>query len=357
MISNDGETKQTDLSSDLVGRTFFLEPRMDGQHHRTCPPQFAYDEVLQCTEYDEENTIVWSFKRITALMLEWENGEITSEPLVFIAADDPITCADINKQRVYKVSRHLLMTRGAMIYFGINGSFPGSDDRTSVEGEGIDAHRINNVLLAAVGSVTDSNIGKIKVYRSTFPLQSREGCFFGVSVRISEHVSHAMATIMVLRDDTSKVFYYSEIWPAPSSKWTPLDDVFDGEKVTEFGTTMRVNIHKVARDTSDGETTNSGVKDASIPQFHPLEKVETAGMYGEIPHGETPHGETLYWEIPHEEISHGETPHGEIAHGETASTHVEATGKHEETTHGGGDYASISIPPIGLDWCDKVLDK
>ena len=27
------------------------------------------------------------------VMVEWENGEITSEPLSIIAADDPVTCA------------------------------------------------------------------------------------------------------------------------------------------------------------------------------------------------------------------------------------------------------------------------
>ena len=26
-------------------------------------------------------------------MVEWENGEITTEPLNLIAADDPVTCA------------------------------------------------------------------------------------------------------------------------------------------------------------------------------------------------------------------------------------------------------------------------
>ena len=26
-------------------------------------------------------------------MIEWENGEITREPLSIIAADDPVTCA------------------------------------------------------------------------------------------------------------------------------------------------------------------------------------------------------------------------------------------------------------------------
>jgi hypothetical protein len=89
-----------------------------------------------------------------------------------------------------------------------------------------------------------------------------------------------MATIMVLRDDTHIVFYYSEIGPALSSKQTDLhlDDVFDGENATEFVTTMRVNIHKVARDTGDEETANSGVKDTFIPQFHLLE-IKTAGMH------------------------------------------------------------------------------
>ena len=54
---------------------------------------------------------MWKFKRITAhkrplrqdlpnynvslcnVVIEWENGEITSEPLSVIAADDPVTCA------------------------------------------------------------------------------------------------------------------------------------------------------------------------------------------------------------------------------------------------------------------------
>jgi hypothetical protein len=63
-------------------------------------------------ENDEtEETTIWKFKRITAhegpltpahpswkgspynIMIEWENREITSEPLAVIAADDPDTCA------------------------------------------------------------------------------------------------------------------------------------------------------------------------------------------------------------------------------------------------------------------------
>jgi hypothetical protein len=60
---------------------------------------------------ETEETTTWKFKRITAhegpltrthpswnkspysVMIEWENGEITSEPLAVIAADDPVTCA------------------------------------------------------------------------------------------------------------------------------------------------------------------------------------------------------------------------------------------------------------------------
>ena len=32
------------------------------------------------------------------VMVEWETGEITNEPLSLIAADDPVTCAEYAKQ-------------------------------------------------------------------------------------------------------------------------------------------------------------------------------------------------------------------------------------------------------------------
>ena len=72
---------------------------------------FSYDKILDFLEQQEEDTIEWKFKRITAhegplkpnhlnyngsmhnVMIEWENGEITSEPLSIIGADDPVTCA------------------------------------------------------------------------------------------------------------------------------------------------------------------------------------------------------------------------------------------------------------------------
>ena len=141
----DGETKQADMPifkpTDLVGRTFLLEPQEDGQQHRAriveaiedhetdleknptrikfkCSVNneqyeeiLTYADVLRHIEQDEDSTIVWKFRRITAhegplqknhpnykgstwnIMVEWENGEITSEPLSILASDDPVTCA------------------------------------------------------------------------------------------------------------------------------------------------------------------------------------------------------------------------------------------------------------------------
>ena len=60
---------------------------------------------------DKENEIVWKFQRIVShqgplvashpdyngssfnVIIEWENGETTKEPLQAIAKDDPVTCA------------------------------------------------------------------------------------------------------------------------------------------------------------------------------------------------------------------------------------------------------------------------
>jgi hypothetical protein len=40
------------------------------------------------------------------VLVEWENGEITTEPLLVIAADDPVTCA------VYAKEHDLLEVKG-----------------------------------------------------------------------------------------------------------------------------------------------------------------------------------------------------------------------------------------------------
>ena len=128
--------------ADLIGRSFLLPEREDGEHHRTrivelikehdnrtnndanhvkfkCSVNndqykqiLAYDDIMNFIEKDDSSDpVVWKFKIITAhegpidknhpswrgssnnVMIEWENGEITSETLNVIAANDPVTCA------------------------------------------------------------------------------------------------------------------------------------------------------------------------------------------------------------------------------------------------------------------------
>jgi hypothetical protein len=58
--------------------------------------------MLQYITKDDEYDIRWKFKRIISheykgsqcfVQIEWENGEITNEPLKIIAADDPVSFA------------------------------------------------------------------------------------------------------------------------------------------------------------------------------------------------------------------------------------------------------------------------
>ncbi len=128
-------------TADLVGHTFLMPKLDNGERHRARIVQLVqdhesqthdnpghrkfvvsvnddeYEEVvtyneipdyLSRDENDPEN--VCKFRCITAhqgplktdhpdyngskynVMIEWENGEITSEPLTLIAADDPVTC-------------------------------------------------------------------------------------------------------------------------------------------------------------------------------------------------------------------------------------------------------------------------
>ena len=127
---------------DLVGRTFLLDTEEDGQRHRAriikmikdhdtelannptrikfvCSVDnedkaeeiIAYNKILEHITRDEQNDILWKYRRITShqgplttdhpdykgssynIMVEWETGEITAEPLNIIAKDDPVTCA------------------------------------------------------------------------------------------------------------------------------------------------------------------------------------------------------------------------------------------------------------------------
>jgi len=76
----------------------------------------TYNKLLEYITCDEDSSIVWKFRRIVShqgplksdhhdykgstynVMVEWENGEVTAEPLQLIAADDPVTCAIYAKE-------------------------------------------------------------------------------------------------------------------------------------------------------------------------------------------------------------------------------------------------------------------
>jgi hypothetical protein len=62
----------------------------------------TYNNMLEYITKDEESDIQWKFRRIVSheykgsqcnFVIEWEGGEITSEPLAVIAIDDPVSCA------------------------------------------------------------------------------------------------------------------------------------------------------------------------------------------------------------------------------------------------------------------------
>ena len=161
----DGETKELNMPvinpTDIVGRTFLLEPQEDGQRHRArivkeiqdheagvernpdkikfiCSVNddeyeeiLSYNEILNHLEADGKDSVLWKFNRITAhegpltrthpsykgskynVLVEWENGEITSEPLSIIAVDDPVSCA------IYAKENGLLETEGWKRFKGI----------------------------------------------------------------------------------------------------------------------------------------------------------------------------------------------------------------------------------------------
>jgi hypothetical protein len=127
---------------ELLGCTFLMDTQEDGQSFHACIVEcisnhesnirrsddhvkfrisvnedeykeiITYNELIDFIEKNQENdTIVWRFRRIVGhqgpllwhdkdyngsrfnLLVESENGEITTEPLLVIAADDPVTCA------------------------------------------------------------------------------------------------------------------------------------------------------------------------------------------------------------------------------------------------------------------------
>ena len=154
--SPDGSSLNIVDYSDLIGRSFLLDTNEDGERLRARVQEIVdavedheystikardhvkfkvsvgdkyhdiltYDQIVSKIEQEMDSDIVWKFKRITAhegplapnhrnykgslynVMVEWENGEITSEPLSIIAADDPVTCA------IYARENNLLELEG-----------------------------------------------------------------------------------------------------------------------------------------------------------------------------------------------------------------------------------------------------
>jgi hypothetical protein len=153
---------------DFLGRTFLMEPQDNGERHRARisriiydspesddaedPKQdvvkfllsiegkeadeiVAYNDILDYLERQEqeesEGDQLWKFREITAhqgplaktdkdykgskwnVLVEWETGECTYEPLDVIASDDPVTCA------VYAKRNGLLDTPGWKQFRGI----------------------------------------------------------------------------------------------------------------------------------------------------------------------------------------------------------------------------------------------
>ena len=164
-IDNDGESKISISMpivdpEELIGRTF-LVPQEDGQQfrarivelvedHESLTAQgsdllkfkcsmnddsfeevLSYHQILEYLEKDADDPTIWKFKRIVShqgpldknhkdyngssynVRIEWENGEVTDEPLTVIAADDPVTCA------IYARDKNLLHLPGWKRFKGI----------------------------------------------------------------------------------------------------------------------------------------------------------------------------------------------------------------------------------------------
>jgi hypothetical protein len=100
----------------------------------------TYNEILRYIEASDESEgdTVWKFKRITAhegpltqthlsfkgssynVLIEWENGEITSEPLGIIAKNDPVTCALYAKENdLPELSMEFIILLTSLVSIGV----------------------------------------------------------------------------------------------------------------------------------------------------------------------------------------------------------------------------------------------
>ena len=160
-IKSEDKTMMVMQPEDMIGRTFLTEPLDNGERRHTrivkaiidhknnltndsdhikflCPFNndeyediLAYNDIVNHIERDYEDSTLWKLRHITAhegplqkshphykgstynVMVEWETGEITSEPLSIIAADDPVTCA------IYAKQNNLLEVEGWKRFKGI----------------------------------------------------------------------------------------------------------------------------------------------------------------------------------------------------------------------------------------------
>ena len=131
---------------DVIGKTFLLHDRENGETHRAKVVEavdkhlkdpkrrnanmrfkcsindgkyeevMAYNDIIDHLKRDDDE-VIWKFKRITGhegplnsshpsykgsnynVMVEWETGEISHEPLSLIATDDPVSCAIYAKDK------------------------------------------------------------------------------------------------------------------------------------------------------------------------------------------------------------------------------------------------------------------
>ena len=145
---------------DMIGSTFLGSPLDNGERHQArivkcidahrdkveSNPQrikflcsfnnnqyediMSYNDIIDHIENNEDDSGVWKLRHITAhegplqpthpdykgskynVMIEWDTGEITAEPLSIIAADDPVTYADNQKHLVHSLD-NLLRSRAS----------------------------------------------------------------------------------------------------------------------------------------------------------------------------------------------------------------------------------------------------
>ena len=106
------ETYEDELNKNSARREFICSTKEDQVEEI-----LTYNEILELIEQQQdEDAVEWRFKCIKAhegplssshpnykdskynVVIEWENGEITSEPLSIIGADDPIPCANYARE-------------------------------------------------------------------------------------------------------------------------------------------------------------------------------------------------------------------------------------------------------------------